>query len=152
MYVPDSEISAHMSVFPPGTYKKAHRHGPGRLIVIPGGEGYSVMWGEGGEKKIYPWHEGSAVTPPDQYFHQHFNLGNAAARYFALHPPVQFLGKDEDEKGNAEGVNIEYVDEDPWVRQYFEEELAKRGLESRMPDEVYTNPDFTFKTASTASK
>tara|TARA_A100001037_G_scaffold6646_2_gene6787 strand:- start:4334 stop:5452 length:1119 start_codon:yes stop_codon:yes gene_type:complete len=152
MYVPDSEISAHMSVFPAGTYKKAHRHGPGRLIVIPGGEGFSVMWGEGGEKKIYPWHEGSAVTPPDQFFHQHFNLGNAAARYFALHPPVQFLGKDEDEKGNAEGVNIEYVDEDPWIREYFEEELAKRGLESKMPDEVYTNPDYKFKTASTASK
>ena len=57
--------------------------------------------------------------------------------------------KPTNEKGK---YSIEYVDEDPWVRQYFEEELAKRGLESRMPDEVYTNPDFTFKTASTASK
>ena len=60
MYVPGSEISSHMSVFPAGTYKKAHRHGPGRLIVIPGGEGFSVMWPEGGEneKRVFPWHEG----------------------------------------------------------------------------------------------
>ena len=153
MYVPGSEISSHMSVFPAGTYKKAHRHGPGRLIVIPGGEGFSVMWPEGGEneKRVFPWHEGSAVTPPDQWFHQHFNLGDKSARYFALHPPVQFLGKDEDEAGNAEGVNIEYVDEDPWMRQLFEEELAKRGLESRMSPEVYTDRDYKFKTASVSS-
>ena len=38
-----------MSVFPSKTYKKAHRHGPGFMIVIPGGEGYSVMWREGQE-------------------------------------------------------------------------------------------------------
>ncbi len=151
MYVPGSELSAHMSVFPPGTYKKAHAHGPGRLIVIPGGEGYSIMWPKGGEKMVFPWHEGSAITPPDQWYHQHFNLGTTPARYFAMHPPVQFIGKEEDEKGNAEGENIEYVDEDPWIRQYFEEELAKRGLKTAMPEECYTNPNFKFKAAATAS-
>jgi len=151
MYVPGSEMSAHMSVFPPARYKKAHRHGPGRLIVIPGGDGYSIMWREGGEKKIYAWHEGSAITPPDQYFHQHFNLGNKAARYFALHPPVQFIGKEEDEQGNAEGVNIEYSEEEPWIREYFESELAKRGLKSDMPEAAYQDPDYTFKAAPTAS-
>ncbi|PZC44906.1 MAG: hypothetical protein C1O27_002577 [Chloroflexi bacterium] len=148
MYVPGSELSAHMSVFPPLTYKKAHRHGPGRLIVIPGGEGFSVMWPQGGEKKIYPWHEGSAITPPDQWFHQHFNVGGTSARYFALHPPVQFIGKEEDEQGNAEGINIEYTEEDPWIRQIFEEELAKRGLTSAMAEEAYTNPDYKFSKPS----
>ena len=59
------------------------------------------MWPDGGEKKVYPWHEGSALTPPNQWWHQHFNVGGKPARYFALHPPVQFLGKDEDESGNA---------------------------------------------------
>src|SRR5262249_12212354 len=44
---PNSEMSCHMSVFPARTYKKAHRHGPGRVLVIPGGEGYSIMWQEG---------------------------------------------------------------------------------------------------------
>ena len=41
---PHSEVSAHMSVFAAQTYKKAHRHGPGRAIIIPAGEGYSVIW------------------------------------------------------------------------------------------------------------
>ena len=40
---PNSELTAHMSVFAPKTYKKAHRHGPG-AIIIPAGEGYSIMW------------------------------------------------------------------------------------------------------------
>src|SRR3990172_11029944 len=31
---PDSEMSCHMSVFDARLYKKAHRHGPGRAIVI----------------------------------------------------------------------------------------------------------------------
>jgi hypothetical protein len=46
-------MSAHMSVFAPRTYKKAHRHGPGRAILIPGGEGYSVMWPEGSDIDMY---------------------------------------------------------------------------------------------------
>lgn len=147
MYVPGSEMSAHMSVFPPGTYKKGHRHGPGRLIVIPGGDGYSIMWPDGGEKTVYPWQEGSALTPPDQWWHQHFNLGERSARYFALHPPVQFIGKDDSDGGDAKESNIEYADEDPWVRELFEEQLSKRGLKTAMPEECYTNPDYVFKTA-----
>ena len=58
---PNSQMGGHMSVFPPGTYKKGHRHGPGRVIVIPAGEGYSILWPEGGEKIIAPWHEGQHV-------------------------------------------------------------------------------------------
>ena len=34
---PGSEMSSHMSVFDPRLYKKAHRQGPGRVIVIPAG-------------------------------------------------------------------------------------------------------------------
>jgi len=51
---PNSEVSAHMSVFASQTYKKAHRHGPGRAIVIPAGEGYTILWEEGKEKIIAP--------------------------------------------------------------------------------------------------
>ena len=35
--------------------------------------------------------------------------------------------------------------EDPSVRAMFEDELAKRGLTSLMPDEVYTDPGYVWK-------
>ena len=54
MRFPNSGMTAAMSVFDPGKYKKAHRHGPGWVIVIPAGEGYTVLWEEGKEKIICP--------------------------------------------------------------------------------------------------
>ncbi|HWP60690.1 MAG TPA: hypothetical protein VNL14_22540 [Candidatus Acidoferrales bacterium] len=133
---PNSEMSCHMSVFPNRTYKKAHRHGPGRVIVIPGGEGYSVLWEEGKEKIVCPWHEGSMFVPPNKWFHQHFNTGLVPARYLALHPPRQFRGHAEKIEDRAKDL-IEYCDEDPWIRQKFEEELRKKGTTSLMPEEAY---------------
>jgi hypothetical protein len=134
-----SDMSCHMSVFDARTYKKAHRHGPGRVIVIPSGEGYSTLWLEGQEEPIViPWQEAALFVPPDRWFHQHFNLSGEPARYLALHPPMQFHGyaeKAEDRKRDQ----IEYPDEDPAVRQRFEAELASRGLESRMPKDAYAS-------------
>ena len=52
--------------------------------------------------------------------------------------------------GHAEKVEdrmkdqIEYPDEDSWIRQKFEEELKKRGVQSLMPDEAYTNSDYEW--------
>jgi hypothetical protein len=39
---------------------------------------------------------------------------------------------------------IEYPDEDPWIRQKFQDELAERGLTSSMPDEAYQDPRFEW--------
>lgn len=133
---PGSQMSCHMSVFPARTYKKAHRHGPGRVIVIPAGEGYSILWQEGHEKIIVPWHEASMFVPPEKWFHQHFNVGSTPARYLALHPLKQFAGYAEKIEDQARD-QIEYCDEDPFIREKFEEELAKRGLTSAMPEEAY---------------
>ena len=140
---PDSEMSCHMSVFDPHLYKKAHRHGPGRAIVIPGGEGYSALWAEGEEKVVVPWHEGSLFTPPSQWYHQHFNVGGGPARYLALHPLAQFRGHAE-RVGDPAGHQIEYSQEDPSVRQRFEEELGKRGLTSDIPEEAYKDSDYQW--------
>jgi quercetin dioxygenase-like cupin family protein len=143
---PDSELSAHMSVFAAQTYKKAHRHGPGRVIIIPAGEGYSIMWEEGKEKIVVPWHECSVFVPPNRWFHQHFNAGGQPARYLALHPPMQFHGHAEKVEDRAKD-QIEYPDEDPWVRQKFEAELTKRGLESLMPDQAYRDREYEWSKA-----
>ncbi|MBU6422754.1 MAG: cupin domain-containing protein [Chloroflexi bacterium] len=144
MSFPSSELTTHMSVFPALTYKKAHRHGPGRLIVIPAGEGYSVMWREGKEKVFLPWHEGSVLVPPDRWFHQHFNVGAKPARYLALHPPRMFGGHAEaiqDRKRDQ----IEYPDEDAIIRERFEAELTKRGLHSEMPERAYRDREWSWK-------
>ena len=141
--IPNSVMGGHMSVFPPGTYKKAHRHGPGRVIVIPAGEGYSILWPEGGEKIVVPWHEGSVFTPPDRWFHQHFNVSEIPARYLALAPLPQFSGHNEQVLDRNRDT-IDYPDEEPWVREKFEDELANRGLTSLMPEEAYRTRDYKW--------
>lgn len=130
-------MSAHISQFPVGTYKKAHRHGAGSHIVILEGEGFSLMWPEGEEIRRYDWREGSLLVPPERWFHQHFNTGPRPARYLALkpfnsrkYPGLRKLGSSESVR--AGGDQIEYEEEAPFIRNMFEEELAKRGVPSQM--------------------
>ena len=132
-----------MSVFPSKSYKKAHRHGPGVVIVIPAGEGYSVMWPEGKEKVVIPWHEGSVFVPPNRWFHQHFNVGSSPARYLALHAPRVIRGSGERIE-DVQRDQIEYPDEEPWIRHKFKEELVQRGLTSVMPLQAYQDKDFQW--------
>lgn len=144
MMTPGTELTMHMSVFGAGTYKKGHRHGPGRVIVIPGGEGYSIMWAdENAERVVIPWHEASMFVPPDRWFHQHFNVGDVPGRYLALHPPQQFVGMGESVEDLAND-QIEYTAEEGWIREKFENELAKRGHKTAMPDEAYKDPHYTW--------
>ncbi len=136
-----STMWSHMSVFPSRTYKKGHRHGPGVVIIIPAGEGYSIMWPEGGERVVIPWHEGSVFVPPNRWFHQHFNVGGEPARYLAFHAP---RGTGQTERVNRESDQIEYPAEDPFIREKFESELAARNLQSLMPEQAYSDPNYTF--------
>ena len=140
---PSSQLGGHMSVFPTGTYKKGHKHGPGVVIIIPAGEGYSIMWPEGEEKIIVPWHEASMFVPPNQWFHQHFNVSVTPARYLAL-SPIRQLSGNALEGEDRPLVQIEYPDEEPWIRTKYEEEVEKRGLKSLMPEEVYSNRDYKW--------
>jgi quercetin dioxygenase-like cupin family protein len=134
-----NSMGAHISQFPVGTYKKAHRHGPGAHVIIIGGQGYSLMWPEGTAPQRFDWRDGSVVVPPERWFHQHFNTGPSPARYLALRAggrkyPRPWGAKtyavDESVKGG--GDQIEYQDEDPQVRRMFEHELAKQGVACRM--------------------
>ncbi|MFN0070498.1 MAG: hypothetical protein ACKVVP_03275 [Chloroflexota bacterium] len=133
-----------MSVFDAKTYKKGHRHGPGFVIIIPAGEGYSIMWPEGEEKVIIPWHEGSVFVPPNRWFHQHFNVGETSARYLAWHPLPQMMGSGERVDNRAQN-QIEYPFEEPWIREKFESELAARGLKSIMPEQAYKDPSYEWE-------
>jgi len=138
---PGGEMDCHMSVFDPQLYKKAHKHGPGRVIVIPTGVGYSCLWpaGPDGYKQAVfcHWSEGSIFVPVDNWYHQHFNTGHEEARYLALHAMPQF-------GGNPYRHQIEYPYEEQWVREYFENELAKNELKTLMPNEAYEDPSYEF--------
>ena len=78
------------------------------------------------------------MVPPNQWLHQHFNLGADPARYLKISGTLPATG------AMAPGAQVEYTDEDPWVREKFQEELAKRGLATEMPDECYANRDYQW--------
>lgn len=148
----DNAIAPHIGAFEVGVYGKAHRHGPGSIIIIVEGKGHSLVWtGDIHYSKASPhhrvdWEVGSMFVPPLWYFHQHFNTANSPGRFVAIgwigrKYRVDGLGTETHVRPVThvrEGGNqIDYEDEDPLVRKMFEEELKKSGVESRMPPVKY---------------
>ena len=133
----ENSLICHISEFPVGTYKKAHRHDAGANVVLLGGTGYSLLWAEGQPRMKIDWHERSMFVPPNMWFHQHFNTGPEPARYLAIRfgsmkfPIGKSFGVDESLKSG--GSQIEYEDEDPEIRALYEAELAKKGVKIQMP-------------------
>ena len=146
----DNTLQAHISEFEVGTYKKAHRHGPGSHVVMLNGTGYTLMWkgspkfSDAANHVRVDFKEASLFVPPDGWFHQHFNTGADPARYLAATwggdgrwfmralgggGRTHRLGKTSIRKG---GNLIEYEDEDPQIREIFLAELKKNGVENRM--------------------
>lgn len=121
-------FGSHVSDFQPGNYKKAHRHGGGAHILILKGEGYSLMWPDGGEKIRVDWKPGAFFSPPDIWWHQHFNVSDRPARYLAFRwgsrkyrMPRLFQ---PDERMGTGSSQIEYEEEEPEIRATFERECA----------------------------
>ena len=139
-----NNLRSHISEFPVGTYKKAHRHGPGAHLLILSGQGFSMLWtkDDGSDRTKADWKKGGMViVPSDQCYHQHFNSGPTRARYLAMHPGhggefTEFfrasghgLGDVDIEKG---GHQVEYENEDPRLHAIFEAELKEHGAPCRM--------------------
>jgi len=136
-------MNSHISQFPPSTYKKGHRHGPGAHVIMLSGEGYSLMWPEGEEPKRYDWHSGTLIVPPNMWYHQHFNGSPAPARYMAFkHEAVSIRNAQGVPKAwisqRVGGDQIDYADESRIVRETFAKELAQHGMEPAM-EEVYAS-------------
>lgn len=130
-------IRSHSSSWPVGTYKEAHRHGPGIHVLILRGHGHTLMWQEGQPVQRVSWKPGSVFVPPEMWFHQHFNTGA---------DPVLFLaigwGSDKPRPGGRMyvyeksvkegGDNVMYEDEDPQIHRDYETALAEAGVTCRM--------------------
>lgn len=135
-----NSMGAHVSQFRPGTYKKAHRHGPGAHVIILDGVGFSLLWQEGDtEWQKCDWRPGAVVVPPENWFHEHFNSGPEPARYLAL----RFTGLHFKQRGAFQsraadvsvkegGAQIEYEDEDRRIHEMFERDLKANGGQCRM--------------------
>jgi mannose-6-phosphate isomerase-like protein (cupin superfamily) len=139
----DNNTKSHISEFPVGTYKKAHRHGPGaHLVLLSGTAGYSLIWTKEDRSDMIKcdWQVGSMVTvPSDNCYHQHFNSGTTRARYLALRPGDMGLykgrgggGEYADRSMKEGGWQIEYDDEDRQIHKIFEDELKSNGATCRM--------------------
>ena len=64
---PNSAIRTGMMVLPPQRYRAAHRHGPGVTIVgVSDGNGFAVMYPEGGEEDRLPVDRGERLRPAEQ--------------------------------------------------------------------------------------
>lgn len=147
----DNSMQTHVSQFAVGTYKVAHRHGPGSHVLVMGGAGYSLMWDDvaayskASQQVIVPWRDGTLFVPPDRWFHQHFNTGEDAARYMATTwIGGKYFVKSLGGGGRTHRLNtisrtdggnmIGYHEEDPAIPALFEAELKKAGIPNHMPE------------------
>ena len=152
MIFSDNTMQTHISEFAAGSYKRAHRHGPGSQICILGGTGFTLLWNDvpqysqAREHIRIDWTEGTLLVPPDRWFHQHFNTGPQPARYMATTwIGGKYFAKSLGGGGRTHRLNtvdvkeggnmIDYLDEDPIIRAMFEEELEKSGVRNQMPSE-----------------
>lgn len=139
----NNNMKNHISEFPVGTYKKAHRHGPGaHLVLLSGTAGYSLLWTkeDRSDMRKCDWQVGSMViVPSDNCFHQHFNSGSTRARYLALRQGDMGLlrpwgGAPEGAAKSFKegGYQTEYEDEDREIHKIFEKELTAHGAPCKM--------------------
>ena len=131
-----NSMKAHISEFPVGTYKKAHRHGPGaHLLILSGDAGYSLLWTkeDRSDMRKADWKVGAMVmVPTEGCYHQHFNSGATRARYLALRASTHglvapFVGNPpgSDVSMNEGGRQLEYDDEHPEILDLFEAECLR---------------------------
>ncbi len=127
-------LEPHVSQFPVGTYKLGHRHPYEAIILTLNGKGFSLAGRQGLAEKQEPlkidWQEGSIISPPYFWYHQHFNTGDTPARYWAI-----VEGDFPKRLGiPLEVQQIEAEEEDPSIRRLFEKELGRPRVSEAHPN------------------
>jgi hypothetical protein len=134
-------LGAHTTEFPGGTFSKIHRHGPGAHVLWLRGQGYSLMWPEGGAKVREDWGPGAVIVPPSWWWHQHAVVSREPAQHIALKlsakkNKINRLSTGTMQSTRKGGSQMEYEDFPPELRDevmcIFREECDRRGTPIRM--------------------
>jgi hypothetical protein len=137
----DGTQSAHVLQAPGGTFTKLHRHGPGAHVLWLCGEGYSLMFPDGGEKVQAFWGRGTLIVPPSGWWHQHCIVSPAPAEHLAMklgsyRYKINRLGLGVNRSTRQGGSQMNYEDFPPGLlaelTALFEAECAKRGTPTHM--------------------
>lgn len=129
-------LGAHTVEIPGGTFSKVHRHGPGAHVIWLKGEGYSLIWPDGGEKMKEYWGPGTMLVPPDWWWHQHCVISKDPAMHLALKLSsrtnlVTRANMNTMKSTRTGGNQINYEDFPPELmaelKRIFQEECAQRG-------------------------
>jgi len=138
-HLSNGTMSAHIGELPPGQYRFGHRHGPGAHIIWLKGKGYDLTW-ETGTKNVHriDWHSGTMTSPPEWWYHQHFNLGKEPALAVALHFNIRISQVEGDflQFTRTSLKEIPFDKEDPELRAQYIREIEKVGVPFGM-EETY---------------
>ena len=147
-----------------GRYSKAHAHGSAAVLHCLTGKGYTYTWPA--SLGPTPWKDGkgdlvkrqdyepvgmvSAAPMGGHWFHAHFGTSKEPLRltaWFGPNAPGRDHGQPGEKKIDRGAIHIEdggnaipYYDEDPFLRQEYEEALKKEGIVSRMEESLYHRP------------
>ena len=121
----DNSMAVSVTEFPPGSYKKMHRHGAGAHVIILSGQGYSLLSFEGEEPRRVDWKDGSMLSPKAGEYHQHFNTGPTPAWYMK----VRLSALDPEYWNGDLPEQVDYEDQGLWVYDMYAEECGKNGVE-----------------------
>jgi len=136
-------LGSHALQVPGGTFTKVHRHGPGAHVLWLKGEGYTLMWPDGGEKSkiVETWGPGTMLVPPSWWWHTHAITSSEPAHHVALkmnskRNKMGRLSNDTMKSTRAGGSQMNYEDFPPELMaelsEMFAAECAKRGTPVRM--------------------
>jgi mannose-6-phosphate isomerase-like protein (cupin superfamily) len=165
-FIADVTTGGFVAQYPTGRYSKAHFHASGAVLVCLRGKGYTLNWhtslgptpwrdGHGDQVNLIEYVPGGLVAAAPgggNWFHQHFGVGEEPLRVLNYWGgPTGRWGSSADEgddkikAGNLFGIaeggrTIQYHEEDPYVRDYYERRLAEAGVASTMPESLYRRP------------
>ncbi len=129
-------LGSHTLKLPGGRFTNIHRHGPGAHVLWLSGEGYSLMWPDGGEKIQANWGPGSVLVPPSWWWHQHAIVSPGPAQYLALKLSSKRFKVNRQSEGTMRssrqgGQLVDFEDFPPGlleeVQETFVRECERRG-------------------------